>query len=127
MVGVFEIKEGASLVGKAKVELQGLYYHISCRCTMKEKSMYRLIVICGERQEDLGTLIPMDGKFGIEKRIPVKRLGEGKPEFFLMTKGSNREGKFISVYPEEPFSYMSRLKDAYLERRNGQLGIVIQG
>ena len=41
-------------------------------------------------------------------------------------ENTNRE-KYVPVYPEEPFSYMSRLKDAYLERRNGQLGIVIRG
>ena len=126
MVGVFEIKEGTSAVGQANVEQQGLYYRICCRCTLQKNMMYRLVVSCGEKQEDLGTLIPMDGKFGLEKRIPVKRLGEGKLQFFLMTKGNRREGKFVPVYPEEPFSYMSRLKDAYLERRNGQVGIVIR-
>ena len=125
MVGVFEIKDGASSVGEATVEQQGLYYRISCRCHLTGKEMHRLMVICNEKQEDLGTLVPMDGVFGLEKRIPVKRLGEGIPEFMLMSKDRAQKGKFIPVYPEEPFSYMSRLKDAYLERRNGQLGIVI--
>lgn len=127
MVGTFEIKDGASSVGKATVEQQGLYYKISCRCHLTKKGMHRLTVFCNEKQEDLGTLVPMDGGFGLEKRIPVKRLGDGQPEFLLMSKDSIRKEKFVPVYPEEPFSYMSRLKDAYLERRNGQLGIVIRG
>ena len=125
MIGVFEIKDGANSVGKVTVEQQGLYYRISCRCHLTGKGMHRLMVCCNEKQEDLGTLVPMDGAFGIEKRIPVKRLGEGIPEFMLMSKDRVQKGKFIPVYPEEPFSYMSRLKDAYLERRNGQLGIMI--
>ena len=87
--------------------------------------MHRLLVVCNEKKEDLGTLVPIDDVFGLEKRIPVKRLGEGTPEFLLVSKDSVRKEKFVPVYPEEPFSYMSRLKDAYLERRNGQLGIVI--
>ena len=127
MVGVFEIKDGVSSVGKAIVEQQGLYYKISCRCHLTKKGMHRLTVFCNEKQEDLGTLVPLDGGFGLEKRIPVKRLGEGQPEFLLMSKDNVRKEKFIPVYPEEPFTYMSRLKDAYLERRNGQLGIVIRG
>ena len=126
MVGVFEIKDGSSSVGKATVQQQGLYYGISCRCCLEKQGMYRLIVYCNEKQEDLGTLVPMDGAFGLEKRIPVKRLGEGTPEFLLMSKDRIRKEKYVPVYPEEPFSYMSRLKDAYLERRNGQLGIVIR-
>ena len=127
MVGVFEIKDGGCTVGKATVEQQGLYYKISCRCNLTGKGMYRLTVFCDEKQEDLGTLVPLDGVFGLEKRIPVKRLGEGNPEFLLRSKDSVRREKFVPVYPEEPFTYMSRLKDAYLERRNGQLGIVIRG
>ena len=126
MVGVYEIKEGTNTVGKATVEQQGLYYKISCRCQLTGKGMHRLMVFCNEKQEDLGTLVPLDGAFGLEKRIPVKRLGDGKPEFLLMSKDSVQKERFIPVYPEEPFSYMSRLKDAYLERRNGQLGIVIR-
>lgn len=125
MIGTFEIVQGTSTVGQAKVERQGLYYVVSCRCSLREKGMHRLVVSCGDKQEDLGTLVPMDGIFGLEKRIPVKRLGEGCPQFRLVAKDSPGKRKFAPVYPEEPFSYMSRLKDAYLEAREGQLGIVI--
>ena len=36
------------------------------------------------------------------------------------------EGKFVPIFPEEPFAYLERLEDAYLEKRNGYLGVVIQ-
>ena len=126
MVGTYEIMLGSSPVGQVTVERQGLYYRFSCRCDLKEKGMYRLVASCNEKQEDLGTLIPKDGAFGLEKRVPVKRLGEGKAEFLLMGKDCARREKFIPVYPEEPFSYMSRLKDAYLARREGQLGLMFR-
>ena len=126
MVGVFEIKDGSSSVGKATVQQQGLYYRISCRCRLPREGMHRLLVVCNEKQEDLGTLVPIDDVFGLEKRIPVKRLGEGSPQFQLIAKGNPGTRKFAPVYPEEPFTYMSRLKEAYLERRDGQLGIVIR-
>lgn len=121
MVGTYEIRLGSSPVGHVTVERQGLYYRFSCRCNLK--GMNRLVVSSNGNREDLGILIPMDGAFGLEKRIPVKRLGEGNPEFLLMGKESEKREKFVPVYPEEPFSYMSRLKDAYLARREGQLGL----
>ena len=126
MVGTFEIKQGTSTIGKVTVERQGLYYRIVCRCSLTGEVMHHLVVSSGEKREDLGTLVPFDGAFGLEKRIPVKKLGEGEPEFHLLPKHSSPDGKFISVYPEEPFSYLARLKDAYLETRNGQLGIVLR-
>ena len=126
MVGTYEIMQGASSIGQVAVERQGLYYRFVCRCNLTEKGMHRLVVSCDGKQEDLGTLIPIDGAFGLEKRIPVKRLGEGTPEFLLMSKAQVKKEKFVPVYPEEPFSYMSRLKDAYLAQREGQLGLVIR-
>lgn len=126
MVGTYEIRLGSSPVGCVTVERQGLYYRFSCRCELREKGMYRLAASCDGKREDLGTLIPMEGAFGLEKRIPVKRLGEGKPEFFLMSKENAKREKFVPVYPEEPFSYMARLKDAYLARREGQSGLMIR-
>ena len=123
MIGTFEIRKGSSPIGKVTVERQGLYYRITCRCSLTGEVMHHLVVTSGEKREDLGTLVPFDGAFGLEKRIPVKRLGEGEPEFHLLPKHSSPDGKFVPVYPEEPFSYMSRLKNAYLEARNGQVGL----
>ena len=123
MVGTFEIKQGSSLIGKVTVERQGLYYRIICRCSLTGDVMHHLVVSSGEKREDLGTLVPFDGAFGLEKRVPVKKLGEGEPQFHLLPKHSSPNGKFIPVYPEEPFSYVSRLKNAYLEARNGQVGL----
>ena len=126
MVGTFEIMQGPSSIGRVTVERQGLYYRIVCRCSLTGEVMHHLVVSSDGNREDLGTLVPYQGAFGLEKRVPVKRLGEGIPEFLLLPKHSSPDGKFIPVYPEEPFSYMSRLKDAYLETRNGQLGVVIR-
>lgn len=125
MVGTYEIRLGASPVGKATVEKQGLYYRFSCRCHISGEGMRRIVVTCGETREDLGICVPMEGAFGLEKKIPCKRIGEGTPEFCLLPKYPEAQGKFIPVYPEEPFAYMSKLKGAFLEIQNGRMGIVI--
>ena len=126
MVGNYEILQGSKPLGTVRVERQGLYYHFSCRCQLSGGVIHKLLVSCSGKEENLGVCVPMDGCFGVEKKIPVKRLGEGIPEFQLLPKHEQPKGKFVPIYPEEPFAYMTKLKDAFLERRNGQTGIVIK-
>lgn len=125
MVGSYEIKQGTRSIGTVRVEKQGLYYRFSCRCQLTGEVMHRLVVTTDSGRVDLGVCVPMDGMFGVEKRIPCKRVGEGRPEFQLMPKHEGMQGKFVPIYPEEPFAYMAKLKDAFLATQNGQLGIVI--
>lgn len=105
---------------------QGLYYRIACRCHMTGEVMCCLQARCGERQENLGVVVPMDGGFGLDTRLPVKRLGEGELSFSLIPKyGQPRKETFIPLAPEEPFAYISRLKDAFLKRQGNVVGVVI--
>ena len=113
-------------MGKARVLRQGLYYAFRCRCQLPEGEVFRLCVTCGERKENLGVVIPMDGGFGLDTKIPAKRLGEGVMEFRLLSKHTSSEGAFVPICPEEPFQYISRLKESFLIRKNGQLGITVE-
>lgn len=126
MDGTYEISMGSKSVGSVTVRRQGLYLHFSCRCQLTGAVMCRLAVKCGGKQENLGVLIPMDGQFGLEKKIPAKRLGQGTPEFQILFKQEKPEGKFVPIYPEEPFAYMTKLKDAFLAVQAGQVGIVLK-
>ena len=113
-------------MGKVTVERQGLYYRFSCRCALSGEVMHRLWLHCGGKETDLGLCVPVDGTFGTDKRLPVKQCGEGKPVFLLRPKEAQLRGNFIPLSPEEPFRYIHRLQDAFLERRGQQLGIVIK-
>ena len=66
--------------------------------------------------------MPIDGVFGLDTRRPVKNLGEGKIQFALRPKQDRPRAHFAPIYPEEPFAYIQKLKDAFLETRNGQIG-----
>ena len=116
----YPVHMGSSAVGKVRVIQQGLYYVFRCRCRVGETVMCRLSVCCGEKREDLGIVVPVDGGFGLETRLPVKRLGQGELAFFLTPKGTLEAETIIPVYPEEPFAYLSQLKRAYLIKRDGQ-------
>lgn len=126
MVGTYEIRMGDSVVGTVKVERQGLYYLFSGRCGLSGEVMHRLLMRCGGRETDLGLCVPMGDGFGTQKRLPVKQCGMGTPEFVLRPRQTERRGNFIPLRPEEPFRYIHRLENAYLERRGDRLGIVIR-
>ncbi len=116
---------GNSLAGKVQVQRQGLYYRFICRCQLTGDVVCRLQVSCGNRKENLGIVVPIGESFGLDTKLPVKRLGEGEMVFSLIPKHEVVTGRFYPIYPEEPFGYISRLKDAYLTRKEGQLGVLI--
>ncbi len=125
MEGNYAVRMGPDTVGKVNVRRQGLYYRFTCRCRLSGDTLFRLRVLCGEKLENLGILVPVDDGFGLDTKIPVKRIGEGTMEFTLVPRHEKREGQFIPIYPEEPFAYISKLKQSFLVRKNGQLGIQI--
>ena len=126
MVGSYAVYLGDASVGTVTVEKQGLYYRFSCRCSFSGAGMQRLWLRSGGKDIDLGLCVPMDGGFGTEKRIPARQCGDGTPEFYLRPKNADTRGNFIPLSPEEPFRYIHRLENAFLERRGSQLGIVIR-
>ena len=117
-----ELFFGDRPVGHVLVERQGLYYVFRCRCTLSGKTAFRLLASCGEKQEDLGVLVPMGDSFGLDTRRPVKHLGEGTLSFRLVSKHDAPRTHFAPISPEEPFAYLQRLKDAYLAEKDGQMG-----
>lgn len=126
MEGNYGVYFGNQIAGKVQVTRQGLYYRFHCRCQLNGGVVCRLCVSCGDRKENLGVVVPMDGGFGLDTKLPAKRIGEGKLDFSLIPKHAVSDGQFAPVYPEEPFAYIARLKDAYLEKRNGQVGVAFR-
>ncbi len=126
MQGSYGVYFGSQQMGKVQVLRQGLYYRFICRCQLSGDVVCRLHVACGDKRESLGVVVPMDGGFGLDTKLPVKRLGEGEMSFLLIPKHELGTANFYPVYPEEPFSYIDRLKNGYLVRKNGQAGILLR-
>lgn len=122
----FTVSLGGRQVGRAQVTRQGLYYRVICRCSLSGEVMYRLECACGSRSTSLGILVPCESGFGLETRFPVSRVGEGMLTFTLQPKHDPLAGRtFVPISPEEPFAYLARLKDAFLETRDGKKGASI--
>jgi hypothetical protein len=56
----------------------------------------------------------------------MKRLPEGEWNFQIAPRQEKMEGKFVTVYPDEPFAYIQRLQNAYLKHVRDQVGIMLQ-
>ena len=112
-------------VGIVSVKRQGLYYHFSCRCCLEGNVIYRLVITVGHSSLNLGIPVPEGGSFTLNTKLPVKCIGEGDMSFTLVPKHEPFSGTFIPISPEEPFAYISRLRNAFLVLRNEQVGICI--
>lgn len=125
MEGEYDVCLDREAVGKVQVSRKGLYYRIICRCRLSGDSICRLAVKNGEIQESLGIPVPVGDCFLLEKMIPVKKIGEGKLEFFLISPKGTPVRTFVPLCPEEPFRYIERLKNSYLAERNGRIGVMV--
>lgn len=122
----YAVTSGEESIGKAQVEKEGLYYHIRCRCLIAGNIMSRLEVTCDQKNTDLGILVPLDSGFGLETRIPVNKIGKGELKFRVLPKNDTMCDRiFVPIKPEEPFRYLSRLRNACLEIHDGKRGIRI--
>ena len=126
MEGNYPMYFGSRTIGRADVKREGLYYRFYCRCRLTGDVIFRVLVRCSDKERDLGILIPADGGFSLNTRLPVKHFPEGKPEFSVIPHGGQMPESFIPIRPEEPFAYIEKLKHAYLATREGQMGALIR-
>ena len=110
----YAVRFGDKTVGKAQVTVEGLYYHVVCRCKLTGEVMVRLEAACGDKRENLGILIPGENGFELDTRFPISRL---------LPRHDPLAGRvFVPITPEEPFAYLERLKTAFLEIQEGKKG-----
>ena len=125
MNGVYDILRGGEKIGKAEVRREGLYYHFLCTCDLTGVVIYRLTISCGGKTENLGIPIPEADCFCLKTRLPVSRFPEGEPIFRAVPRHPQVE-MWVPISPEKPFEYISRLRDAVLERRDDTVGVLIK-
>lgn len=119
----YAVRFGDKTVGKAQVTVEGLYYHVVCRCKLTGEVMVRLEAACGDKRENLGILIPGENGFELDTRFPISRVGRGELSFRLLPRHDPLAGRvFVPITPEEPFAYLERLKTAFLEIQEGKKG-----
>ena len=124
MDGIYDIFRGEDKIGKAEVRREGLYYRFRCYCNLTGEVMYRIIVLCGGKTENLGIPVPEGDCFQLSTKLPVSRFSSDEPEFRAVPRHP-RQGLWVSISPETPFEYITRLEHAVAEKRDGQMGLLI--
>ena len=125
MEGTWNVFFGDKPVGICHIWREGLYCHVSCRCGKVTEGICRLILDCGDQSRDLGILVPVEGGFGLDRKLPAKQLPPGEPRFSVKQPG-HRTGHFIPVREEEPFGQLSRLREARFAWQDGQVGVILK-
>lgn len=123
----YDIFLGNEKAGQATLERQGLYYKIECRCHLSGTVRFHVAVKGDKEETNLGLLIPGDGGFYLRTSVAVKKLGSGNLRFCLIPVHPKVDGMFVPLRPDEPFAYLARLKEAVLQRSNGEWGLVLHG
>lgn len=121
MEGTYVVNSSGQAVGSVIITKQGLFYHFCCRCKLSGEDMVRLIMEVDGTSMDLGILVPVDGCFGLNSRLSIKKHEKGKLRFYLKLQKDTSTDGLVSICPQEPFRYISKLESAYLTRRNGIL------
>ncbi len=122
----YDITMANEVVGTATLTQEGLYWKICCQCELSGEVPYQVIAM-GDEEINLGLLVREKNDLCLTKRIPMKRFGNVQPSFVARPRTPKTQRNFHPIVPEEPFSYIEKLKDAFLEEKNGQLGITLAG
>ena len=125
MTGIYEIYQGSQPIGTAEVFQEGLYFRFRCRCKLSGTVMHRISVCVNDVTYDLGIPVPKNDEFNLETRVPTKHFGKGDVKFSIIPHLRKSESKFYPISPEEPFAYLAKLRKAHMERRDDQIGIVL--
>ena len=102
-------------VGKVTVSQHGLFYFVSCRCSLPEVAYYRLFAQCKTHVEEMGVLVPDGNVYGLQIHIPCKRLSFEQPVFYIGLRNSQRENIAV-LNPLNAVSCIAYLDTAYLQR-----------
>lgn len=125
MEGKYEIFFNKRSVGTAEVKKEGLYYHFYCQCCLPENEIYHIIFACGSSEYSLGICVPMEGCFGVSKRLAIKSVENDVPHFYVRNKHHKSEYRFVPVSKDHPFHYIEQMEKAYFDEQDGTAGLCI--
>lgn len=111
-------------IGIVEVFKCGLYYMIKCRFQPDSEDCFHLMVDCGGKNTDLGLCAQYGPDFGLERYLPISRIGAGRLHFWL--KNKRKDDIFIKVSDTEPFLYIPDLMTARFSVRSGQKGVLLE-
>lgn len=119
----YDVCLGGQVVGQAEITVQGLYYRIHCRCAQVD-GIVKLIDNCEKGAVEIGICAPLLDGFGIDRCVPVKKLGDGA-HMFSLSSTQKAELSYYRISREEPCLYLQDLPRARFVRRDGDAALLV--
>lgn len=123
---IFPILFDDRTIGEAQVQKSVLYYKFFCKCIPPDSKAYRVILIYGETEINLGICVPNNEYFILNKQVPVKYIEEGEWSFMLRSV-ANANDIQVAVHENEPFPLLDQLELAKLVNTDGKIFVYIKG
>ena len=121
---MFPITYAGQEWGRAKIEKQGLYCRILCKCDPPTAFPFRIQLQTGGKIINLGTCIKTGNFYIVDTKVPGKYIQEGDMNFYIHTKQPIIQESIIPVREDGPFPYLCNLHKARMVKRNGQVGVI---
>ena len=118
----YNVYRNEQAVGSVEMETQGLYYLIRCFCEPCD-DMVRLIDKCEKGDVAIGICGPAAWGYGIERKVPLKKLGSNGHTFRLENIHRTKEA-FFTIQQNGEFELPEDLEKCRFSLREGIAGLV---
>lgn len=123
---LYDVTLNGKNIGSVCETYKGLYTCFQCQCQLPDTQVYRLRMVCGKQETDLGICVPMGSQFVANKRIQSKQIAEGERVFQIVPNSETSDEIFVPVSCNKPFAYISMLKYVRLCNDSTRYGILFK-
>ena len=124
MNGTYDVCLEAEKIGWVKLSTCGLYCVVECQCCWPGESMMHLVMLMQEGIEDLGLMIPEQGRLCLRKKMSLKKMPKEITGFELRERKQETE-EFFVIEPHHSFPYLHRLYKAKFTVCDEKIGLTI--
>lgn len=114
----YRVSCDGSVVGRVRLEADGLYTRIFCSCTPPPGPIYRLWMQGKTGRLSLGIPVPEGGQFVLRRTIPKRALEIADPVFMLLPPEH-----FVPVEEGKPISHFELIGRSRFEIVDGVPGL----
>lgn len=115
---------GQKVLGQLKLSKCGLYYEVLFRCSPQKKAL-RLVDDCDEGEVSIGICAPIVSGFGVNRKIPIKKLGTGNHAFRLIPVETAESLEFYELSEDRPCKVLPLISYARFTYVGGKPGLRI--
>lgn len=119
----YDVYDNGIVAGTVILGRRGLYYAVSCRCDPGFGRGKRLMISGDRGKIDLGRLYKIEGIFGLETSVTIKKVGEGPYRFAL--EDTEPSGSFVELNDDKPFAYLNQLEHCKFAVSGGKPGLIL--